>query len=109
MHIKDKTKYWIFGVTFVLVTFIVIFLMIDAYNTAKDHAIERLYEQEKTLAKQTKRGIESYFEYTQHTMATISQIDDVIFLTEQGKRILQTMFNLQNDNITSITRRRYFP
>lgn len=73
------------------------------YKDVKDKTLKDFNNQQFILAKQTSRGIESFFIYYQRELSFLSKIKYVTDLNEQGKNLLADFYNSHSDQIEAIT------
>lgn len=86
-----------------LVVFLFFYLFFSAYKVIKDRALNEFNAQQLTLAEQSSRGIENFFNYYQRELLFLSELDEIVDLNEQGKKILSAFYLNHRDQIEAIT------
>jgi PAS domain S-box-containing protein len=79
------------------------YLFYSAYKDVKDKTLNEFNVQQFTLAKQTSRGIESFFIYYQRELLFLSQLKYVSVLNDQGKDLLADFYKNHSDQIEAIS------
>lgn len=97
-------NYVLRGVIAALLVVTSFYVLISAYYTAKDQAIEQLNVQQRILAKAASKGIETYFSTKKDLLLALSQSNSVMDLDENGKNILKQFFNMHPGDYQAITR-----
>ena len=74
------------------------------YNEIKSEAIQDLNARQLIHGKQSAAGIEAFFDHYLNTLNQFAREDNIIALDEEGKRAMETLYNMERDEIAAVTR-----
>lgn len=95
-----STRYYLIPV--ILIIFFFSFNLV--YEDIKKRTIQDFDNEQLILASTASRGIVSFFDEFHSDMLFLSHLDDLISITDPGKKLLADYFNAHKGVITAITR-----
>ncbi len=75
-----------------------------SFDEARNVAIADLNNQQFLLARQAAVGIEWFFANWTRTLLSLARMDEIVNLDENGKRMLEVLYESHQDQIRSVTR-----
>jgi len=79
-------------------------LLQSAYTEVKRKTIEQLNVEQRLLAKQAAKGIESFFEYYLHLLHGLSRVRSVIAADEEGVEMMRLFLEAHGEDLQGIVR-----
>ena len=76
----------------------------SVYGDVKQKTIADLNKQQMTMAKQAALGIENFFKHYRRSLTYLSRDEAVIFMTESGRRELQSFYEFNTPEVKAISR-----
>ncbi|HOV86801.1 MAG TPA: PAS domain S-box protein [Syntrophobacteraceae bacterium] len=81
-----------------------VFLLQSAYTEVKRKSIEQLNVEQRLLARQAAKGIESFFDHYLHLLQGLSRVDHVIAADEEGLRMMHLFLEAHGGDLQGIVR-----
>ncbi len=91
------------GIPLVLVS-ICGWLLHSAYLEVKNEAIGQLNRQQRVMAREAARGIESFFAHYGELLDNLARQAEILALDTQGRRLLQLIYETHATDIKALTR-----
>jgi len=79
-------------------------LLYFTYENVKTKLIANLNERQLVHGQQASRGITDFFENWTTTLTAYSNIEDIIELNDEGKRLMTVLYETRRDQIKAVTR-----
>lgn len=79
------------------------YLIFSAFKEVRDKTLIEFNSRQFSLAKQTSRGIECFFNYYQRELLFLSKIKSVSELDDQGKNLLSGFYASHSDQIDAVS------
>jgi len=97
---KFKKRFLVLPVLVVLCGY----LLYSVYGEVQEKTISEFNNQQKILAKQAAKGIETYFKHNRRLLTHFSQIEDVVLMNAEGRSFLESFYHNHSDEISAVTR-----
>jgi len=81
-----------------------VYFLFKVYENVEKQSYQQLYNEKVVFAKQASRGIESFFEYYEHSLKFLASIDEISELNQIGKKRMADFYLSHDMQITAITR-----
>ncbi len=80
------------------------YMLFSVYGEVKEKSIEEFNKQQMILAEQAAKGIERFFTRLHRDLSYLSNLDAVVSLNDQGKKLMRDFYNPRVKEFQAVTR-----